>query len=59
MSEILRNVKWRRCFLAKMKAEEDFGFIARLVMSTDFYHLDAIQDYALVVVRDIQINGLL
>ena len=59
MFEILRDARWRKCFLAKMKAEEDFGFIARLVMSIDFSHSDVIQDYALAVARDIQTNGLL
>ncbi len=42
-----------------MKAEEDFGFIVRIAMITNFYPSDAIQDYALAVARDTQTNGLL
>jgi hypothetical protein len=40
-----------------MKAEEDFGIIARLVMNIYLFHLAAIQDCVLVVARDILING--
>ena len=42
-----------------MKAEEDFGVIARNVICMNLCHLDATQDYALVAEKDIQINGLL
>ena len=40
-----------------MSTEGDFGIIARIAMNTGWFHLDAIQDYALVVARDIQTNG--
>ena len=41
-----------------MKAEEDSGVIAKYAMNINLFHLDAIQDYAPVVERDIQTNGL-
>jgi hypothetical protein len=41
-----------------MHQEEDFGIIARGVIDTSLFHLDATQDYALAVARDIQTNGL-
>ena len=41
-----------------MKAEEDFGIIARIAMNISLFHLVAIPDYALAVARDILINGL-
>jgi len=40
-----------------MKAEEDFGIIVRIVVSIYLFHLDATQDCAPVVARDIQTNG--
>ena len=40
-----------------MEAEGDFGIIERHAMNIGLCHLAAIQDYALVVARDIQING--
>jgi len=40
-----------------MRAGEDFGIIAGNVIITSLFHLDAIQDYALAVERDILTNG--
>jgi len=42
-----------------MKAEVDFGAIVKNVICMNLCHLDAIQDYALAVEKDIQTNGLL
>jgi hypothetical protein len=55
--EILKELKLRKCFLAEILPEEDFGIIVRLVMNTDLSHLGVIQGYALAVARDIRING--
>jgi len=57
LSGILSELKWRRCFPAKMKAEEDSGITAKPAKNTDLSHLDAIQDYALAVARDMLTNG--
>ena len=57
MSEKLNEEKLRKCFLARMKAEEDSGIIARIAVNICLFHLDAIQDYALAVARDTLING--
>ncbi|MEK6896197.1 MAG: hypothetical protein AABX12_01925 [Nanoarchaeota archaeon] len=40
-----------------MKAEEDFGIIARIATNIDFSHLAAIQGYALAVARGMLTNG--
>ena len=41
-----------------MQAEADPGITARGVTDTNLSPLDATQDYALAVARDIQTNGL-
>jgi len=41
-----------------MQAGEDIGFIAKDVTDMSSSRLDATQDYALAVERDIQTNGL-
>ena len=50
-------MKLRRCYHAKIIVEEDFGIIARIAANIYLFHLAAILDYALVVARDILING--
>ena len=40
-----------------MEAEEDTGITAKRVTNTSLFHLDATQDYALAVARDIPTNG--
>jgi hypothetical protein len=42
-----------------MKTEEGFGVIVKDATCTSLFRLDAIQDYAPAVEKDIQINGLL
>jgi len=54
----LSRKKWRKCFHAKIKAEGDFGIIARIAASICLFPLAAILDFALAVARDILTNGL-
>jgi len=50
-------VEVEKMLSCKDESRGGFGIIVRLAMNIDLFHLDATQDYVLVVGRGIQTNG--